>query len=132
MAESTNVVQKEKAGQRVPESTRGGIYFTPRMDIVENDRELTLFADVPGCGSDDIELRFENGELAVHGRVPPRRQEKSFLSQEYEIGDFFRAFTIHESIDSSRIEAECKNGVLTVHLPKVEAVRPRQIKVQGS
>jgi HSP20 family protein len=135
MAESTNVIQKERTEQAAPESTRGGIYFTPRVDIFENDQELTLFADVPGCGSEDIDLRFENGELLVHGKVPPRRKEgrkeTGFVLQEYEVGDFYRAFTIHESIDSTRIEAECKNGVLIVHLPKVEAVRPRQIKVQA-
>jgi HSP20 family molecular chaperone IbpA len=51
--------------------------------------------------------------------------------REYEVGDFYRAFNIHESIDGSRIEAEFKNGVLTVHLPKVEAARPRQINVRG-
>lgn len=51
---------------------------------------------------------------------------------EYGEGDFYRVFTIHESIDSTRITAECKNGVLTVHLPKVEAVRPRQIKVASN
>ena len=53
------------------------------------------------------------------------------LLQEYDEGDFYRAFTIHESINAERISAECKNGVLTVHLPKVEAVRPRQIQVRG-
>jgi HSP20 family protein len=131
MAESTNVVQKERTEQAVPETTRGGVYFTPRVDIVESEQELKLFADVPGCASEDIDLRFENGELVLHGRVAPRRHEGGFLFQEYEVGDFYRAFTIHESIDVTRIEAECKNGVLTVHLPKVEAVRPRQIKVQS-
>jgi len=66
------------------------------------------------------------------GRVRPRAQGKDLLLQEYEEGDFYRAFTIHESIDAGRISAECKNGVLTVHLPKVEAVQPRQIKVVGA
>ena len=56
---------------------------------------------------------------------------ENFLLREYEEGDFYRAFSIHESIDSSRIEAECKNGVLIVHLPKTEAVRPRQIAVRS-
>jgi HSP20 family protein len=50
--------------------------------------------------------------------------------EEFEVGDFYRVFSIHESIDAGRIEAECKNGVLTVHLPKVEAARPRQISVR--
>jgi HSP20 family protein len=131
MANITNSATKDRAEAR-PETTRGGVFFTPRVDIVETDAELTLFAEVPGVSPEDVDLRYEKGELVLHGRVKPRESRHAALLQEYEEGDFYRAFTIHESIDASRISAECKNGVLTVHLPKVEAVRPRQIKVRGS
>ncbi len=130
MANITNSPAKDRAEARA-ETTRGGVFFTPRVDIVETDAELTLFAEVPGVRPDEVELRYEKGELLLHGRVKPRSDSRSLLLQEYEEGDFFRAFTIHESIDAGRITAECKNGVLTVHLPKVEAVRPRQIAVRG-
>jgi HSP20 family protein len=130
MAESTSLTQKDRAEQMTPESTRG-VFFTPRVDIYETDTELTLYADVPGVSPDDVELRYENGELILHGRVKPRHREENYLLQEYEEGDFYRAFSIHESIDAGRIEAECKNGVLIVHLPKVEQARPRQIAVRG-
>jgi HSP20 family protein len=130
MAESTSLTQKDRAEQRTPESTRG-VFFTPRVDIYETDSELTLYADVPGVGPDDVELRYEGGELVLHGRVKPRHPDENYLLQEYEEGDFYRAFSIHESIDAGRIEAECKNGVLIVHLPKVEQARPRQITVRG-
>ena len=63
--------------------------------------------------------------------LPARQHGGGLLFKEYEVGDSYRAFTILESRDVTRIEAECKNGVLTVHLPKVEAARPRQIKVQS-
>jgi HSP20 family protein len=101
------------------------------VDIYESDKELTLYAELPGVRPEDVELRYEKGELALHGRVKPRPLGRNRLMQEYEVGDFYRAFNISESIDASRIEAECKNGLLTVHLPKVEAVRPRQISVKG-
>jgi HSP20 family protein len=79
-----------------------------------------------------VDLHYEQGELVLHGRVRPRSSEpRAVLLQEYEEGDFYRAFTIHESIDSSRIEAEVKNGVLVVHLLKAEAARPRQISVRA-
>jgi HSP20 family protein len=130
MAESTSLTQKDRAEQLTPESTRG-VFFTPRVDIYETDSELTLYADVPGVSPDDVELRYENGELILHGRVKPRHREENYLLQEYEEGDFYRAFSIHESIDAGRIEAECKNGVLIVHLPKVEQARARQITVRG-
>jgi HSP20 family protein len=125
----THPTAKERAEQARRETTRG-VTFAPRVDIFETENELTLYADVPGVRPEDVDLRYENGELLLHGRVRPREPEGSPLLREYDNGDFHRAFTISETIDSSRIEAECKNGVLTVHLPKMEAVRPRQIKVK--
>jgi HSP20 family protein len=115
--------------QAAPEQTRGGSYFVPRVDIFETEKELTLLADLPGVRSEDVDLRYENGELILHARVPPRHQDHTFLLNEYEVGDFYRAFAIHESIDSSRITAECKNGVLVLHLPKVAQAQPRKISV---
>jgi HSP20 family protein len=114
-----------------PQPTRGGLYFTPRVDIFENDKELTLYAEMPGVRPEDVELRYEKGELMLYGKVKPRQGNRQTLLQEYDEGDFYRAFNIHESIDSSKITAECKNGLLTVHLPKAEAARPRQITVKG-
>jgi HSP20 family protein len=130
MAESKTLPQKEVTDPARPESTRSGVTFTPRVDIFETEQELTLYADLPGVQCEDVDLRYERGELVLHGRVRPRHAERGFLLNEYEEGDFYRAFTIHETIDSSRIAAECKNGVLTIHLPKVEAARPRQITIR--
>jgi len=113
------------------ESTRSGFFFTPRVDIYETDEELTLHADVPGVKADDVDLRFERGELILQGRVQPRQRPGQVLINEYEEGDFYRVFQIHESIDSTRISAECKNGELIVHLPKSEAAKPRQVRVKG-
>jgi HSP20 family protein len=113
------------------ESTRSGYFFTPRVDIFETDEELTLFADVPGVKADDVDLRFERGELVLQGRVQERQRPGQVLTSEYGEGDFYRVFQIHESIDHTRIVAECKNGELIVHLPKAEAAKPRQVKVRG-
>jgi HSP20 family protein len=126
-----SVTQKGRNQPAAPESTRGGVYFTPRVDIYETDRELTLFADLPGVKPDEVDLRYERGELLLHGRVEPRQPGQSFLANEYEVGDFYRVFTIHESIDAGKISADFKNGVLTVHLPKAEAAQPKQISVRS-
>lgn len=131
MAEQAHLTGKERTEQGRTESTHGGPYFTPRVDIYETENELLLYADLPGVQAQDVELRFERGELALHGRVRPRQRPEQFFQWEYEEGDFFRVFQVHESIDGARIEAECKNGVLTVRLPKAEAVRPKQVKVRG-
>jgi HSP20 family molecular chaperone IbpA len=122
---------KDRVEQAQTEPTRGGVHFTPRVDICETAQELTLYAELPGVRAEDVDLHYEKGELTLFARVRPRHQHHQLLVQEYEEGDFYRAFTIHESIDATRIEAECKNGVLIVHLPKVEAARPRQIDVKG-
>jgi HSP20 family protein len=131
MTNIANNPMKDRAEAAQLETTRGGIHFTPRVDIYETEAELTLYAEVPGARPEDVDLRYEKGELVLHARVPPRQGPHQPLLQEYEEGDFYRAFTIHESIDSMRISAECKNGILTVHLPKTETARPRQINVRS-
>jgi HSP20 family protein len=132
MADTINGPAKDKVATPQFEATRGGeAHFTPRVDIIETEKELTLVAELPGVKPQDVDLHYEKGELVLQGRVTARRPAKGLLLQEYAEGDFYRAFAIHESIDATKIEAECKNGVLTVHLPKVEAARPRQIKVRG-
>lgn len=131
MAEINTVPSKSPAAQTTPENTRGAVFFTPRVDILESDKELTLFADVPGVRPEDVDLRYEKGELLLHARVSPRHPNQQSLLNEYDEGDFYRAFSVHESIDSTRIAADCKNGVLIIHLPKVEAVQPKQITVHS-
>jgi HSP20 family molecular chaperone IbpA len=125
--------QKGRNDVTNPEQTRGGVFFTPLVDIYENDKELTLYADLPGVRPEDLSLCYEQGELVLHAKVRSRYQEneRGFLLGEYEVGDFYRAFAIHESIDAGKISAEFKNGVLVVHLPKMAEAQPRQIAVQA-
>ncbi|HZU35506.1 MAG TPA: Hsp20/alpha crystallin family protein [Gemmataceae bacterium] len=130
MSEST-MQKKNRVEPTTAEQTRSGVYFTPRVDIVEDEKELVVYADMPGVAPGNVDLRYENGELVLHGRVQPRQQTGASLLREYQDGDYYRVFQVHESIDSSRIEAVCKNGVLTIHLPKAEAVRPRKVQVRA-
>jgi HSP20 family protein len=131
MAENTRITGQGRGEQAGAEATRGGPFFAPRVDIYETDKELTLFADVPGARPEDVDLRYERGELLLHARVRDRARGGHVLLEEYEQGDFYRVFQIHESIDSARIAAECKNGVLAVHLPKAESAQPRKVNVRG-
>src|SRR4051794_842640 len=89
MADITNTPTKDRSDVTRPEATRGGVYFTPRVDIVETERELTLYAELPGVRPEDVDLRYEKGELFLHGRVRPRQGQRQLLLQEYEDGDFF-------------------------------------------
>ena len=118
------------AAGRDSSDTRG-VTLAPRIDILETEDELLLLADMPGVLPDDVDVRFENGELTVHGRRTPAHVDKTRASLEYEAGSYFRTFRLAEHIAADRIQAELKNGVLTLHLPKVEAVKPRRISVRG-
>jgi HSP20 family protein len=131
MAEKTGVMTRAPQQQKEPEALRGGPQFRPLVDIFETEKELILRADVPGVSPENVDLRYERGQLILHGRITPRQRAGGPTMAEYEEGDFHRVFQVHESIAPGRIAAECKNGVLTVHLPKEEAAQPRKISVQG-
>lgn len=104
--------------------------YSPNVDIVETSDEVLVFADMPGVGSENLDIHFENGELFLHGKVAERIPEGAkLISREYGFGDFYRVFTISEQVDSEKITAEYRDGVLVLHLPKVEAAKPRKIKV---
>ena len=124
-------IANDRTSPATAERTRDHQYFLPRVDIYETDHELVLFADVPGVAPRDVDLRFEKGELILQGRITRQERKGQQLAGEYQEGDFYRVFHVHESIDSTRIEAECSNGVLTVHLPKEERVKPRKVDVKG-
>jgi HSP20 family molecular chaperone IbpA len=129
MAETT--VTTTSPVQADAEPTRQRPTFQPRFDIVENDNELVLYGDVPGVGQDDLDIRYENEQLIIHGRVADRNEGLETLRQEYTVGDFQRVFTIGEAIDSEAINAEVHNGVLVVHLPKSESAKPKRIAVKA-
>jgi len=115
------------------ERTRDRRVYSPNVDIMENSDGLVLKADMPGVGAKDIDIQYEDGLLTLHGKVEPRQDESntSYLLHEYGVGDFYRSFRVGEGVDVDKIRAELKDGVMTLHLPKAEALKPRKISVQG-
>jgi len=130
MTKNTVAPVKNHTENRSAESTRNGAYFSPRVDIVESEKELLLYADMPGVRSEDIDLRYENGELILRGKAQPTGVKGTLIYGEYEVGDYYRVFHVHETIDASKIDAEFKNGVLMVHLPKQETMQPKQVSIR--
>lgn len=129
---STEATMEKQAENGNAEHTRTGRFYRPNVDILENADELLVYADMPGVKSDAIDIHFEDGELKIHGRVEPRFGERpNFLLSEYGVGDFYRTFRVSEQVDATGIRAEYRDGVLTLHLPKVAAAKPRKIKVQA-
>jgi HSP20 family molecular chaperone IbpA len=110
----------------------GKVTFTPRFDIWENDQEYVLAGDLPGVDPAELEVRYENQELTIHGKVAPRHDDARYFAVEYGVGDFHRGFRLGELIDGEAIAAELKGGVLTVKLPKRAEARPRKIAVNAA
>ena len=114
------------------ETTRGGMYYRPNVDIYELPDELVVEADMPGASAESIDIDFEDGTLTINARVADRRPADSqYVRQEYGVGDYYRTFRVSEHIDSSKISAEYHDGVLVLRLPKTEAVKPRKIQVKA-
>ena len=115
---------KQETGTEVAtaERTRTGAAYNPRFDIVETEDELVLYGDLPGVTLENLDLRFENERLVIHGKVEPRHEGREFVYGEYGIGDYHREFQVLEGVDPEKISADLKDGVLCVHLPKSEAV----------
>lgn len=134
MATDTNIEKRRDAAVSSVERIRAGQAFVPVVDIIENREELVLLADVPGGRAKDIDINYEKGTLSIHAKIEPRQnaESTSYLLQEYGVGDFYRTFQVGEGIDQNKIEAEVKDGVLKLRLPKAEALKPRKIKVAAS
>ncbi len=114
-----------------PELTRGGQTYVPAVDIIEKGDELLLMADVPGARAEGIDIQYERGLLTIQARVNARQPEgTSYTLREYGVGDFVRTFHVGETIDTTRIQAQLSQGVLTLHLPKAEAAKTRKIAVK--
>jgi HSP20 family molecular chaperone IbpA len=113
------------------EQTTPGLVFTPSVDIFENERELTLLADLPGVTPENLTIDLRENTLTLTGEVEPfeKANEEDVLI-EYEIGKYYRQFSLSNVIDQSKIDAKLTDGVLRLSLPKVEEAKPRKIEVR--
>jgi HSP20 family protein len=114
------------------EATKPGKVFTPAVDIFETDKEITLLADIAGVKAGDLNIDLRDDTLTLTGAVAPSEgpQEEDILI-EYEVGTYYRQFTLSEVIDQSKIDAQLSEGVLRLSLPKVEKATPRKITVKA-
>lgn len=126
---SNDTTLQKSTAELEAERTRLENCYRPAVDILESDEELTLHADVPGATADGIEIQFEDGLLEIYAKAPPRDENVDFLVKEYGVGDYYRTFRVTEAVDHERITANLADGVLTVHLPKPAACKPRKIPI---
>ena len=107
--------------------------WLPPVDIVEDENQVRIAAELPGVKSEDVKITLENNVLTISGEKQAERDEKNGTrSHRYErsYGAFERRFTLPSTVDAERIEARSEHGMLYVTLPKAERAKPRQITVQ--
>lgn len=104
----------------------------PSVDIIEEDDKVMLKADMPGLEKNDIKVVVNDGLLTITGHRNKTREEnkKGFTRTERFMGTFSRSFNLPKWADGSKVQADYKNGVLTLTIPKSEAVRPKEIEIQ--
>src|ERR1044071_3183136 len=106
-------------------------YISPRVNITETKDGYVLEAEMPGVNKDGLEILLEGNELTLVGRRPSDPTGLQLLYRESQNRDFRRTFGLDPTIDTGKIEARMDNGVLKLHLPKAEVVKPRKITVTG-
>lgn len=128
----TNLRAFEDAFSRMLSEPQSNRPWAPAVDIYETENELVLKADIPDVDLKDIDVRVENQTLTVSGerKFDPETDGKGYHRIERSYGKFTRSFAVPPTFDTEKVAAEYKNGVLRVALPKKEAAKPRQIKVE--
>lgn len=104
-------------------------FLTPLANIRETKDEYLLEAEMPGVSKEGLEITVENGELTIIGRRAAREIRGREVYRESRPMDYRRTFEIDTSIETSKVSAKLEQGVLTLHLPKAEAVKPRKITI---
>ena len=124
----------EDALARMLNEPRGARPWSPSVDIFETENELILKADLPDVKLEDIQVGVENQTLTLKGerKFEEDQSIRGHHRIERNYGAFVRSFTVPATVDPEKVGAEYKNGVLTVRLPKKEAAKPRQVKIEAT
>jgi len=124
-------VQGKKEIEAQGELTQEGPFFVPNVDIFEDNDNLVLLADMPGVSKDNVDIRIEDGQLRIQGKVS-KETPGDYVLSEYSIGNYYSNFALSIIIDQSSIQASMKNGVLRIVLPKSDKSKPRKITIKSN
>jgi HSP20 family protein len=114
------------------EETMTVFEWAPLVDIVENEHEYLIKAELPEVKREDVKVTVQNGTLMIAGErtIEKEEKDKKYHRIERAYGHFARSFTLPEDADPTRIRAEFKDGVLNVHVAKAEHARPKRVEVE--
>jgi HSP20 family protein len=117
---------------RTPSEAMGT--WVPSTDIYETESDVLLHTDLPGIDPKQLDVRVENNILTIRGerRFDSSTDPKSFHRSERSYGAFARSFTLSRAVDADRIQANYKDGVLSITLPKAEEAKPKRIQIAGA
>jgi HSP20 family protein len=102
--------------------------IAPMVDVYETDQMYVLLADMPGVQADGLDVVAERESLTIRGRVDRTGPEPDY--QEFDLGDYYRAFTLSGDLEADKVSATLRDGVLRVEIPKSARVQPRKIAVK--
>jgi HSP20 family protein len=106
--------------------------WSPLTDIVENDNEYVMKMDIPGVKKEDVKISYSNGEIRISGERKHEEEKKDakYHRVERTFGKYYRSFLLPDHIKEDKIEAEFKDGQLTITVPKADEVKPKEIAVK--
>lgn len=125
------IIRKDNGGAVAAEQLNRRPVVAPPVDIYENRDEILVLAEVPGARADGVTVRLEKNELYLHAR----REDVATNGAESKRAwgaDYSRTFIVPRGIDAEKITADMNAGVLRIHLPKSDALKPRRIEVRAS
>ncbi len=125
----------EDAMTRMMSEPRASRPWSPAVDVLETEHELVLKADIPDVDPKDVDVQVENQTLTIKGTRHFERAQQGnggYHRIERSFGNFVRSFSVPSTVDTEKVAADYKHGVLTIRLPKKEAAKPRQIKIDQS
>ena len=106
--------------------------WTPSVDIIEDEKEWLVKAELPEVKKEDVKVTVEDGVLTITGerKLEKEEKDKKYHRIERSYGNFLRSFTLPDGADGTKVNAEFKDGVLKVHLPKSEKAKPKAVEVK--
>ena len=124
----------ENALQGWSTDSNGTSAWMPAADICESDSELIVNLDLPGVDPKLVDVRVENNVLTIRGerKFEQKENRENYHRVERSYGTFTRSFTLSTAVDSDKIRANYKAGVLSITLPKAEAAKPKRIQISAS
>ena len=135
MNDTTNVTRNEQvartdAATRNESAQRGDTALIPPVDVIEDSTGITLRADLPGVPKDKLSLHVEADTLTIEGELSlPTLEGMEASYAEVSVPRFRRAFTLSKELDTAKVSADFKHGVLTLRIPKAEHAQPRKIQI---